>query len=269
MGSPSCARLGRVLSPPDSTGRNSRQANNTSTIAEPLVDLRIRSNLGAMLLCALVVLLCGCTSSSAASDQVISPDPMGGSNQPFDCNSDEYFVQVASETDEQAYISTVDKVRSSGQLPPNTHYVTQGGDCGIFTSARSSSTASRSWVLYAGPFATADAACPALLESPPDASIKGLRKESRQANSPCLCAVNIADIPVITKPDQTGQWVSEIQRSLLDVGYPITAELIDHPGQFSEATSNLVGKFQDAMGLSDTGLVDETTWERLQVVICG
>src|SRR5664279_2162887 len=80
MGSPSCARLGRVLSPPDSTGRNSRQANNTSTIAEPLVDLRIRSNLGAMLLCALVVLLCGCTSSSAASDQVISPDPMGGSN---------------------------------------------------------------------------------------------------------------------------------------------------------------------------------------------
>ena len=156
-----------------------------------------------MLLCALVVLLCGCTSSSAASDQVISPDPMGGSNQPFDCNSDEYFVQVASESDEQAYISRVEKVRSSGQLPPNTHYVTQGGDCGIFTSARF-------WVLYAGPFASADAACPALLESPPDASIKGLRKESRQANSPCLCAVNIADIPVITKPDQTQCHVAKV-----------------------------------------------------------
>lgn len=258
------ARLDRVLSPHDSTGRK-RLCQGTSGSIEVeliLVDLRLRPALGAMLMCALVVLLSGCSSSNPAGDQAPSPDPMGGSNQSFDCNSDEYFVQVASETDVQAYIDRVAEVRSSGQLPPDTHYLTQDDDCGIFTT-------SRFWVLYVGPFATADAACPALLESPPDAAIKGLRKESRRANSPCLCAFDVDDIPIITEPNQTGQWVSEVQRSLLDVGYPITAEIRERPGQLSEVTSETVGKFQDAVGLSDTGLVDKATWERLQVVICG
>jgi hypothetical protein len=208
------------------------------------------------------MVLSACTAAGSAGTKAVSADPMGGSPQPLECNSDEYFVQVASETDEQAYIDRVAQVRSAGQLPADTHYVTQDDDCGIYTS-------DRFWMLYAGPFPTADAACPALLESPPDASIMGLRQESRRANSPCLCAVDIRDIPVLDQPDQTGQWVSEVQRSLLDVGYPISAEIRERPGQLSDVTSRTVGKFQEAVGLSDTGLVDKATWERLQVVICG
>lgn len=243
------------------TGDSSRPGGTMVSLssASSLSGPRLRP---AGLLCAMVVLLSACTSSGSTGSRVISSDPMGGSPQPFECNSDDYFVQVASQTDEQAYIDRVAEVRSSGQLPPDTHYVTQDDDCGIFTS-------DRFWVLYAGPFPTADAACPTLLESPPDASIKGLRQESRRANSPCLCAVDINEIPVLDEPNQTGQWVSEVQRSLLDVGYPIGAEIRDRPGQLSDMTSKTVGKFQDAVGLSDTGLVDKATWERLQVVICG
>jgi len=64
MASTPWVRLGRLLSPPESTARqNGRQAHSVFIRAERLVDLRLPPALGAMLLCALAVLLSGCSPS--------------------------------------------------------------------------------------------------------------------------------------------------------------------------------------------------------------
>lgn len=58
---------------------------------------------------------------------------MGGDFQALNCGVPGYIVQVASELSQDAFQGRVAELRSNNQLPAGTHYLTDEGDCGLFT----------------------------------------------------------------------------------------------------------------------------------------
>jgi hypothetical protein len=173
-------------------------------------------------------------------------------------------VQVASELSEVAYRNRVAQVRADGQLPPDTHYVTDSGDCGLFTAQE------ELWVLYAGPFDSVEAACPARMASPPDAFVKGITADTRQMYFGCLCATSVAQLPTITA-GTNNTWVGELQRALRVKQHLEISDIDGPPALWGSATPDTVDavtSFQANAGLTPTGVVESATWAALATASC-
>jgi len=199
----------------------------------------------------------------------VADDPMGGPHLAIGCNTG-YIVQVASELNASAFASRVAQLRASGTLPTGTKWADTSSSCSIFT------TQANVLVLYAGPFDSPYAACPARLASPADAFIKGSTPESSRQYISCLCPAVAGQLPVVTTVGQQGVWVGELQRVLGSrLDYSIGSINADpasgDPGRwgiFTAETAAAVGRFQTDNGLAATNQVDGTTWAALQRASC-
>ncbi|HEY4991150.1 MAG TPA: peptidoglycan-binding domain-containing protein, partial [Nakamurella sp.] len=126
------------------------------------------------------------------------------------------------------------------------------------------------WVLYAGPFDSVAAACPARLASPPDALVKGITEDTKLTYFGCICVTQVAQLPSIS-PGASGVWVGELQRALR-VKLKRSVGDIDGPpslwGSYTSQTQDAVTQFQSDVGLPATGVVDAATWTALVGASC-
>jgi peptidoglycan hydrolase-like protein with peptidoglycan-binding domain len=57
---------------------------------------------------------------------------------------------------------------------------------------------------------------------------------------------------------ESGEWVTYAQQLLAGFGYSLEAD-----GQFGAAMEDAVRRFQESVGLQASGVIDESTWPRL------
>ncbi len=197
-------------------------------------------------------------------------DPMGGPRADIACGSG-FIVQVASELDQPAFAARVAALRGAGALPADLKWAETASSCPIFTSQ------SNVLVLYAGPYPSVDAACPARLASPADAFVKAADPAAVGTFRSCLCPASAGALPAITSVGQQGVWVGELQRVLgsglqYDIGSINADPSIGDPGRwgiYTAETAAAVGRFQADHGLPATQQVDAATWSALQSARCG
>jgi len=193
---------------------------------------------------------------------------MGGDFQALSCGVPGYIVQVASELSEDAYRGRVAELRANNQLPAGTHYLTDEGDCGLFT------VQSSLWVLYTGPFTSVPDACPTRLTSPPDAFIKGTTDGTRKEYFSCMCVTDVARMPTLPGAAQDAVWVGELQRALrtkldYDVGQiDADAGVAARWGEYTSGTAGAVARFNADNGLGGGTTVDGQTWSALKSAAC-
>lgn len=208
------------------------------------------------------------TTVTTVQTTTVSVDPMGGERSDIACGNG-YIVQIASELDEPTFQARVATLRANGTLPADARWTQTSAGCSLFSSQ------ANVYVLYSGPFATWEAACPDRLGAPPDAFIKPTDPPSARAFLTCLCPADTTALPAITTLGERGVWVGELQRVLgagldYDVG-PINASDGDpgHWGEYTDQTAAAIGRFQADQGLPVTRQVDATTWSRLKSARCG
>jgi hypothetical protein len=209
-------------------------------------------------------------TSTAVVTATVALDPMGGPRVDIACGSG-YIVQVASELDQAAFAARVAALRSAGTLPADAKWTETSTSCAIFT------TQANVLVLYAGPYPSVQAACPARLASPADAFVKSTDPATVGTFRSCLCPAAAGDLPAISTVGQQGVWIGELQRVLgggLDytVGAINADPAVGDPGRwgtYTAETAAAVRRFQADHGLAATGQVDAATWSALQVAWCG
>lgn len=208
------------------------------------------------------------TTVTTVQTTTVSVNAMGGDRSDITCGSG-YIVQIASELDEPTFRARVATLRANGTLPADARWTQTLAGCSLFT------TQANVYVLYSGPFATWEAACPDRLGAPPDSFIKPTDPSSAQAFLTCLCPADATALPAITTVGDRGVWVGELQRVLgagldYDIG-PINASDGDpgHWGEYTDQTAAAVGRFQADQGLPVTRQVDAATWSRLKSARCG
>lgn len=196
--------------------------------------------------------------------------PLGGPEKAIKC-APKYMVQVASASSTDALKVRVAELRAAGELPNKVHWAMTKDSCDIFAAQNNVA------VLYAGPFDSPAAACPARLASPADAFIKGTTTATSTEYISCLCPAEVASLPRISKAGDTGVWVGELQRVLgAKLNYDV-GEINGNPsagvkptwGIYTRPTADAVGRFQDESGLAVTKKVDAGTWAALQIAGCG
>ena len=206
------------------------------------------------------------TPSLAPPTPTTSVNPMGGDFQPLPCNTDGFIVQVASELSEAAFQQRIAVIRAAGQLPPGARYLTDEGDCGLFTAQQ------QLWVLYTGPFATPAHACPTRLQSPTDSFIKGITKSTKQEYFACLCVTSVAAMPPVGPGTSGASGSAELQRALRTKLKDNVGDIDGPPslwGVYTAETASAVARFQSDSGLSRPDrLADEATWQQLQSQSC-
>lgn len=209
-------------------------------------------------------------TSTAVVTATVALDPMGGPRVDIACGSG-YIVQVASELDQAAFAARVAALRSAGTLPADAKWTETSTSCAIFT------TQANVLVLYAGPYPSVQAACPARLASPADAFVKSTDPATVGTFRSCLCPAAAGDLPAISTVGQQGVWIGELQRVLgggLDytVGAINADPAVGDPGRwgtYTAETAAAVRRFQADHGLAATGQVDAATWSALQGAWCG
>lgn len=210
------------------------------------------------------------TATTTVVTTTVSQDPMGGPRADIACGSG-YIVQVASELDQPAFTARVAALRAAGILPADAKWTETSASCSIFTNQ------ANVLVLYAGPYPSSDAACPARLASPADAFIKPTDTATVGTFLSCLCPAAATALPAITTVGQQGVWVGELQRVLgagldYDVGNINADPSVGDPGRwgiYTSETAAAVSRFQADHGLPATGQVDAGTWSSLQNARCG
>lgn len=208
------------------------------------------------------------TTVTTVATTTLAPNPMGGDRADLVCGTG-YIVQIASELDQATFQSRVATLYAAGTLPAGARWTETSAGCSLFTNQ------ANVYVLYAGPFALADQACPDRLASPPDAFIKSTDPATVGSFQSCLCTG--AARPDITAVGQQNVWVGELQRVLdAGLGYDVGAINADpaagDPGRwgtYTEGTAAAVSRYQADQGLPVTGRVDAATWASLQNARCG
>ncbi len=173
-----------------------------------------------------------------------------------------YIVQLASDFDAVTFAAHVARLKAVGQLPAGAIAADSAHSCGIFSNQRNTV------VLYAGPFGSKYAGCPARLAGPADAFIQGGNPGSARDYVSCLCPANVAELPRVATVGQRNVWIGELQRVLgnrlnIDVN-----DLTGNWGVFTPATKAAVQQFQQSRRLPATGVVDTRTWKQLQSLGC-
>jgi hypothetical protein len=200
----------------------------------------------------------------------VSPAPApaglaGLTERNLDCSAGSgYLVQLASELDEASFVRRVEEIRAAGQLPAGAAYLTAPGGCDLFT------VRDNLWVLFSGPFATVEEACPDRLTGPVDGFVKGITQATKGTYVGCVCVTAATALPALA-PGSTGQWVGELHRALrVKLDYDV-GDLDSDPsswGVYTDRTAAAVGQVQEAAGLPVTGTVDTLTWEAIQFGAC-
>jgi len=210
------------------------------------------------------------TVVTTVATSTVGQDPMGGPRADIACGSG-FIVQVASELTQPAFTARVAALRAAGTLPADVRWTETSTSCPIFTNQ------SNVFVLYAGPYPSVDAACPARLASPADAFVKPTDPAAVGSFRACLCPAAAGNLPAITTVGQQGAWIGELQRVLgagldYDVGSINADPSIGDAGRwgtYTAETAAAVGRFQRDSGLPVTQTVDAATWSALQSAWCG
>lgn len=124
------------------------------------------------------------------------------------------------------------------------------------------------YVAYVGPFADRPAACNAQFEAGHRGGIVALLKEHTTETVQCLCYVNLP-VPTMQGGMSTegtdGIWIRQLQNLLIDMGRAPDEEV---SGSYDATTAARIRDFQRDNHLSATGVVDQTTWDRLKLQGC-
>ncbi len=198
----------------------------------------------------------------APNTAVAEPDPMGGPNASFSCNTG-YIVQIASDRARADYEARVAQIRASGTLPADARWTETTASWHIFAGSTSA------YALYVGTFASPNDGCDARLAGPADAFIRSTSTGVNEFIS-CLCPASPASLVTIVTPGQTSVWVGELQRLLGHSNYGMddVEGSSKNWGIYTTDTKAAVIRFQTDHGLPADGSVGGKTWTALQTAIC-
>lgn len=177
--------------------------------------------------------------------------------------SNGYIVQLASELDKPTFKMRVAALKAQGMVPAGAKAADSKSSCALFSNQ------TNTWVLYAGPFGSADQGCSDRLTGPPDAFIKGGNPASAHTYYSCLCPANPASIPTVGPGSDQHGWIGELQRVMANrLNYKIDPLGAGQWGVYTAQTQNAVKQFQTDHQLPATGSVDGPSWAAIKAASC-
>ncbi len=187
-----------------------------------------------------------------------APD-FGVPTKNISCSSG-FIVQLASDVSAPAFTQRVSSLKSQGEVPAGALAADSAKSCQLFTGA------TKTMILYAGPYQNPYDGCAVRLAGPADALIRGANPATSHTYYSCLCPSSAH--PPNLGPGSSGAWVGELQRAVADrLGYSIP-DLGNHWGSYTAGTKSAVSRFQSAHHLPPTGVADARTWTAVRAASC-